>query len=95
MDFTYHDVTIEDGSLLAQIMGAGKLNVNSWHHQGIKTVGEGLTVTAHSDDGLVESLEMQDKTFMLGVQFHPEWRVVEGDDSFRPFFTALMDAAEN
>ena len=38
---------------------------------------------------------MQDKTFMLGVQFHPEWRVVEGDDSFLPFFTALMDAAEN
>ena len=95
VDFTYHDVTIEDGSLLAQIMGAGKLNVNSWHHQGIKTVGEGLTVTAHSDDGLVEALEMQDKTFMLGVQFHPEWRVVEGDDSFLPFFTALMDAAEN
>ena len=95
VDFTYHDVTIEDGSLLAQIMGAGKLNVNSWHHQGIKTVGEGLTVTARSDDGLVEALEMQDKTFMLGVQFHPEWRVVEGDDSFLPFFTALMDAAEN
>ena len=94
VDFTYHDVTIEDGSLLAQIMGAGKLNVNSWHHQGIKTVGEGLTVTARSDDGLVEALEMQDKTFMLGVQFHPEWRVVEGDDSFLPFFTALMDAAE-
>ena len=72
VDFTYHDVTIEDGSLLAQIMGAGKLNVNSWHHQGVKTVGEGLTVTARSDDGLVEALEMQDKTFMLGVQFHPE-----------------------
>lgn len=94
VDFTYHDVTIEDGSLLAQIMGAGKLNVNSWHHQGVKTVGEGLTVTARSDDGLVEALEMQDKTFMLGVQFHPEWRVVEGDDSFLPFFTALMDAAK-
>ena len=93
VDFTYHDITIDPNSLIYSIMGTDTLNVNSWHHQGIHTVGNGLTEIAWATDGIVEGLQMTDKTFMLGVQFHPEWMVVEGDDSYLPFFTALMDAS--
>lgn len=93
VDFTYHDITIDPNSLIYSIMGTDTLNVNSWHHQGIHTVGDGLTEIAWATDGIVEGLQMTDKTFMLGVQFHPEWMVVEGDNSYLPFFTALMDAS--
>lgn len=90
IDFTYHEVTIEEGSLLSQIVGESRLNVNSWHHQGLKDIGENLVVTATSDDGMVECIERTDCTYVIGVQWHPEWSVEEGDDSFLVFFTDLM-----
>ena len=43
------------------------------HHQGVELVGDGLTVTGWSvDDDLPEAIEMKDRRFMLGVQWHPE-----------------------
>lgn len=90
-DFTYHDITIEEDSLLAKIAGGTTLNANSWHHQGIKEVGDKLKVTAKSEDGMIEGLERTDCTYVVGVQFHPEWNVEEGDDSYLVFFTDLMN----
>lgn len=90
IDFTYHDITIEPDSLLHEIAQADTLNVNSWHHQGIKDVGENLRVTAHSEDGMIEGLERTDCSYIVGVQSHPEWHVEEGDDSFLVFFNDLM-----
>ena len=93
-DFAYHTITIEDeNSLVAKAMGgAGEYTVNSWHHQGVKDLGEGLTVTAVAEDGMVEAFEKTDLTFMLCVQFHPEWHVDDGSDEFLSFFTMLMAA---
>ncbi len=94
-DFAYHNITIEDAdSLVAQAMGgAGQYEVNSWHHQGVKDVGDGLVVTAVADDGMVEALELADPDqFMLAVQYHPEWHVADGNDAFLPYFTMLIDA---
>ena len=91
IDFTYHDVTIEKDSLLAQIAGGTTLKVNSWHHQGLKDIGDDLKVTAHTEDGMVEGIERTDCSYVIGVQWHPEWSVEEGDDSFLVFFTDLMD----
>lgn len=93
-DFAYHTIAIEDGdSLVAKAMGgAGEYTVNSWHHQGVKELGEGLTVTAVAPDGIVEAFEKTDLTFMLCVQFHPEWHVDDGSDEFLAFFTMLMEA---
>lgn len=93
IDFTYHELTIEEDSLLAKIVGETRLNVNSWHHQGLKDIGENLKVTAHSDDNMVECIERTDCSYVIGVQFHPEWSVEEGDDSFLVFFTDLMSHA--
>lgn len=80
-DRTYerHDVDIfEEGSKwLYDIVGSTELkNVSSWHHQAVKGVeGTNLTVVAKTTvDGIdiIEAVERQDKTFCLGVQFHPE-----------------------
>ncbi len=66
-----HRVDIEEESLLASALGSAH-EVNSMHHQGIATVGQGLRPVATSEDGLVEALEAPDLPFTMGVQWHPE-----------------------
>ena len=69
-DIIQHDVTIESGSRLSEIID--RLDpVNSFHIQAVAEVGAGLRVSIRSDDGLVEGLETEDGR-ILGVQFHPE-----------------------
>ena len=77
--YARHDVDVfETGSKwLYDIVGSTELkNVSSWHHQAVKDVeGTNLTVVAKTTvDGIdiIEAVERQDKTFCLGVQFHPE-----------------------
>ena len=93
IDFTYHEITIDPDSQLARIVGTTSLEVNSWHHQGVKKLGQGLKVTATTEDGMIEGLEREGSSYVIGVQCHPEWSVEEGDDSFLVFFTDLMDQA--
>jgi putative glutamine amidotransferase len=71
-DHIAHDVEIDAGSKLASVMGVSRLAVNSLHHQSIRDLGEGLTATAHSPDGVVEAVERAGAPFVLGVQWHPE-----------------------
>ena len=87
-----HRVHIEPGSLLHRVVGVDSLDVNSLHHQAIRRVGEGLQVSATSDDGIVEAVEMPDRRFLLGVQWHPEELVGE-QESARRLFAALVSAA--
>ena len=65
-----HGISVSDGSLLRGLVGAS-ITVNSLHHQVIERVGEGLTVTARADDGVVEGFETADG-LVIGVQWHPE-----------------------
>lgn len=95
VEFEWHNINIERGSLLAGIMSDGDLKVNSWHHQGVKDLGQGLKVVAVADDGMIEAIEKEDETFVLGVQFHPEWHIDYGDKEFLAFFEILADQAEN
>lgn len=96
IDFTYHNVTIDEGNIIADAMGgAGTYMVNSWHHQGIDQVGEGLEVVARADDGMVEGIVLTDATYIYGVQFHPEWHVVEETLDCLSVFEALIEAARN
>lgn len=91
----YHYITIEDGSKLASIMGDTYIRVNSYHHQCLEIVPDVLEVTARSEDGVIEAVEMPDscgKKFVMGVQFHPEWMVRLGEYQFLPLFSAMMDA---
>lgn len=85
-----HEVRFAPGSLCYRLLG-GSVAVNSWHHQGVASVGS-LTPTGwvpgEMVDGaeLVEAIEDQTKRFAVGVQWHPE----ESDD-WR-LFEALVDA---
>lgn len=67
-----HRVLPEEGSLLRQLLGADPFIVNSYHHQGICELGEGLFVEAVSDDGVVEAIRSHNGR-MYGVQWHPEF----------------------
>lgn len=94
-DFVWHDVTVDEDSLLYDAMGETTLKFNAWHHQGVKELGDGLAVKATTADGLPECIEMTDKTFILGVQCHPEWHIdpYYGDEEYIAIFEALVDAA--
>ena len=71
--FAEHRVDVEPESLAALAAGAVQVAVRSYHHQGVATLGEGLSVTARAEgDGTVEAIEDARLRFMLGVLWHPE-----------------------
>jgi putative glutamine amidotransferase len=88
-----HDVVIEPGTLLASLAGGDRLRVNSFHHQAINALGDGLRAVAWADDKVIEAVELTDpRGFMLAVQWHPE-ELVEQDPAALRLFQALVDAA--
>lgn len=90
-----HPVEVAAGSRLAAIVGAGRTEVNSRHHQALAELGKGLVVTARAPDGIVEAVELPGKQFVLGVQWHPEDmadRAAFGPSAER-LFAAFVEAA--
>lgn len=76
-----HDVTITPESRLHHIFQRPRLTVNSFHHQAIKEVAPGFTVTAVADDGIVEAIEREGERFVVGVQWHPEMMAKTDQDA--------------
>jgi putative glutamine amidotransferase len=85
-----HRVRIVADTLLRRIAGADVFSVNSAHHQSVKEVGSGLVVDAVAEDGVIEGIEDPRRRFCLGVQWHPEFELSDGD---RRIFCALVAAA--
>lgn len=81
-----------EGTRLASIVGVPDLEVNSFHHQAIKRLAEGLRDVAWAPDGVIEAVEMEGERFVLGVQWHPE-DLVSHDPAARGLFAALTAAA--
>lgn len=72
-DVYSHGVVVASGTRMAQIMGEGMGKVNSFHHQAIRDLAEGLVVSARSvPDDVVEAVELPGDRFVVGVQWHPE-----------------------
>lgn len=96
VDFTYHTIQVEENNIMADAManGAGEYMVNSWHHQSIDKVGDGLKIVAKAEDGTIEGLVYENASYIYGVQFHPEWHVVEDTLACQSMFQALMNAAK-
>jgi|HubBroStandDraft_6_1064221.scaffolds.fasta_scaffold45174_2 putative glutamine amidotransferase len=87
-----HEVRIEDGGLLAKILGDRSFPVNSLHSQGIDRLAPKLHADAVAPDGVIEAVSMPGaQGFVLGVQWHPEWRWAENKIS-RALFAAFGEA---
>ena len=86
-----HPVTVAAGSLLASVVGAGPVNVSSYHHQASGKLGAGLQVTARADDGVVEALEVPGAP-LLAVQWHPE-DTADSNPADHALFAWVVDAA--
>jgi len=87
-----HRVDFVDGGLLHTTTGERSTMVNSLHSQAVDRLAPGLKTEALAEDGLVEAFTVRDAPgFTLGVQWHPEWRVMENPVS-RDIFKVFGDA---
>jgi putative glutamine amidotransferase len=93
-----HYVVIEDElsrlhASLGRAFGSKRILTNSFHHQAVKVLAEGLVPTARAEDGVNEGYESADRgRFLLGVQFHPECLTLRYP-KFVSLFAALVEAA--
>lgn len=90
-DKPVHMVDVAVGTKLADIIGAGRHAVNSYHHQAIKDLAPEAEAMAYSEDGLVEAIAVPDKSFIAGVQWHPEF-AFESDPECKKLVQAFVSA---
>ncbi|WBU37836.1 gamma-glutamyl-gamma-aminobutyrate hydrolase family protein [Homoserinibacter sp. YIM 151385] len=87
--FTTNSVTIDQDTVIGDTLAATPvLGVQSYHHQAVDQVGDGLLVTARSDDGTIQAIELDGARYGVAVQWHPE----EAPEDIR-LFSGLVDAA--
>jgi putative glutamine amidotransferase len=84
-----HAVKILPGTLLARISSSETMQVNTSHHQAVRSPGRAI-VNAVAPDGVIEGIEDPGQKFCIGVQWHPEYLIDEGDIRI---FAALVAAA--
>jgi putative glutamine amidotransferase len=90
---TAHEVRILPRTRLREILGTETIAVNSFHHQAVRELGQGLVVSATSTaDGVIEGIEVPGRRLAVGVQWHPEafW---DRPQDFQPLFEALVKAS--
>jgi putative glutamine amidotransferase len=88
-DESCHEIKIEKGTLLYQIMERESLFVNSVHHQAVKDPAPGVVVNAWAPDGIIEGIEAPAYKFCLGLQWHPEFIVTPQESAL---FKAFIEA---
>ena len=89
--FTENEVEVHAGTRVGDLLDdAAALSVHSYHHQAIDELGDGLAVSARSDDGTIQAVEVEGAPFGVAVQWHPE----ENPDDLR-LFAGLVDAAKD
>ncbi len=88
-DTPSHDVLVEPNSELARILGCLETRVNSIHHLAISEVPQGGHVVARALDGTPEAIDFTDRTFFMGVQWHPEIMGTQPE-----LFSAFVAAAD-
>jgi putative glutamine amidotransferase len=88
-DVPAHKVNVVQGSPLHKLTEKEKLDVNSYHHQGVNKLGEGLEVMATAEDGLVEAIFMPNRRFVWAVQWHPEFSL--NDEISKKIFVFFVE----
>ena len=87
-----HTVRAEPGSDFARWFGPEAALVNSKHSQGVIEVGSRARIAARAPDGLVEAIEVPERRFALGVQWHPEFHITPSD---KRIFERFVEAARD
>lgn len=85
----FHEMRLDSSSALSKTYGKITIRTDSYHHQGIDKVGKELRAIAWTQDGLVEAVEGTGKTFVLGVQWHPEMSYVKYPEQLAPFIVFM------
>ncbi|MBQ7420564.1 MAG: gamma-glutamyl-gamma-aminobutyrate hydrolase family protein [Alloprevotella sp.] len=89
-----HFIEAEEGSLVESLLGK-RVAVNSFHHQAVREPGPLLRATAYAADGVIEAVESVEHKSVLGVQWHPECFILEGDKSMSPLFRWFVEECES
>jgi len=87
-DAPAHSVHIIQKSPLYELTGKDNIEVNSYHHQGINKIAEGLEIMAVADDGLIEAVYMPDRPYVWAVQWHPEFSLK--DETSKKLFSSFV-----
>jgi putative glutamine amidotransferase len=88
-DAPAHKVNLVEGSPLQKLIGKENIEVNSYHHQGVNRLAQGLEVMATAEDGLVEAVYMPQQRFVWAVQWHPEFWL--GDEISKKLFACFVE----
>ena len=89
-----HSVTVEPDTLLHKITGRDTFGVNTAHNEALRAVPDGAQLNATSEDGVIEGIEVPGARFALGIQWHPEFFLNDGDPN-QALFKALVSEANN
>ena len=84
--YVSHPIHVEEASHLYKALGSAECHFLGWHHQAVKDMGKDLRVVATSDDGGIEAIQLDSKSYVYGVQFHPE----QSPQEAAPLFEALI-----
>lgn len=87
-----HTVKITKGSKLYEILSE-KIATNSFHHQAVKEIAPGFIVSGISEDNVIEAIEKEGKEFVMGVQWHPEILVAQGNIEMKKLFQEFIKVA--
>ena len=92
-DPTLHEIDIPVESPIFKIAGAPRVKINSFHHQCVDRLGDGLQVLATSTDGIPEGVYLDGDRYLIGVQWHPE-RSYKSEAFDAGIFYSLIEAAK-
>ncbi|MEA4933259.1 MAG: gamma-glutamyl-gamma-aminobutyrate hydrolase family protein [Lawsonibacter sp.] len=89
-NYPWHSIRFSSGSALEAAFGKEEIRVNSFHHQAVCATGRDVKVTATSADGVPEGIELANKPFVVGVQWHPEM-MFDSEEQMK-LFRAFVDS---
>lgn len=90
-DAPVHTVQIRKGTPLHMLLQTEELAVNSYHHQAVRRLADGLQSMAAAPDGLIEAVYKPDQKFLWAVQWHPEFSF-RSEQSSRAIFDRFVQA---
>jgi putative glutamine amidotransferase len=89
-----HSVEIVPGTMLSRILGTTRLDVNSRHQEAVVETSDRAVTSARADDGVIEAIEIPDRRFAIGVQWHPEAFAMQ-DHPCNSLFGAFVQATQS